>query len=96
MAHNFSKDDLDVVSRELRIGYSVANELLLLANGDVEKVVECGLKSSGLGECKARIVNQRFDELEKGSSNGQDSQEAQVQDGDRGTLDVPGQSAYTR
>lgn len=48
----------------LGIGMSVANELLILAGGDVDLAERCSRSSQGLDQCKARIIDARFRRLE--------------------------------
>ena len=54
--------------KELRnaigVGKGVAEELLVLAGGDVELATICSRESSGLDQCKAAIINARFEFLE--------------------------------
>jgi hypothetical protein len=53
------------VRAELGVGYTVADELLVLAGDDKEMTCECSLASPGLDQCKAAIINQRFSRIEK-------------------------------
>lgn len=52
------------VKDALGISASVANDLLILAGGDVDLVIESSEKSLGLGQAKAEIVNARFKRIE--------------------------------
>jgi hypothetical protein len=49
---------------KLNVSTSVAKELAMLAGGDTELAVKCSEQSIGLNECKARIINKRFLQLE--------------------------------
>lgn len=57
--------------KELRgiigVGQSVGKELLVLAGGDVDLAADCSLKSEGLDQCKAAIIDARFRRLENES-----------------------------
>ena len=53
------------VRRRIGVGNGVANELLVLAGGDVELVVSASKKSSGLDQCKAAIIDGRFRAIEE-------------------------------
>jgi len=54
--------------KELRnaigVGKGVAEELLVLAGGDTELAIDCSKASAGLDQCKAAIINARFQFLE--------------------------------
>jgi hypothetical protein len=50
--------------QRLNVSRSVAEELLTLAGGDVELAVQASSESSGLTQCKARIIDERFKKLE--------------------------------
>ena len=52
--------------RTLGISTSVARELLLLAGEDVDIVIQASEAASGLNECKARVIDLRFNKLEGG------------------------------
>lgn len=54
---------IEEIRKELEVSYSVALELCLLGGEDVDLIVECSDASRGLDECKARIVNERFNKL---------------------------------
>lgn len=56
------------VSSKLNISSQLAKELLILADGDIDLVVKSSETSVNVAECKATIINGRF---EKGESNGQ-------------------------
>ena len=47
------------------VGYSVANELLILSNDDVDMAEEASVRSEGLDQCKARIIDRRFKRIER-------------------------------
>lgn len=53
------------VRRRIGVGNGVANELLVLAGGDVELVVRSSKKSAGLDQCKAAIIDGRFRAIEE-------------------------------
>lgn len=59
------------IKEELGIGFSVANELCLLAGGDIDMVIEASDRSGSLSQCKAEIINKRFEKLE-GDNNGEE------------------------
>lgn len=46
-----------------KIGYGVIKELLTLAGGDCEMVINCSIKAEGLDQCRAKIINARFEQL---------------------------------
>lgn len=48
-----------------RIGETVANELLVLAGDDPELVIDCSINSSGLDQCRAKIIDARFQFVEE-------------------------------
>lgn len=48
------------VSDELGITYQLAKELLILAGGDEEIVINCSDDSECLSECKAKIIDARM------------------------------------
>ena len=52
------------LKKRLDISTSVAKELAMLAGGDVGLAIECSEQSTGLNECKARIINERFAAIE--------------------------------
>lgn len=52
------------VMAHIGCGGSVARELLVLAGWDDELVLRMSNSSSGLDQCKARIINERFNRLE--------------------------------
>lgn len=47
-----------------KIGTGVAKELLMLAGGNAEIVINASINSEGLDQCKASIINERFALLE--------------------------------
>lgn len=55
--------------KELReridVSKSVAEELLILAGGDIELAVQASVESRGLTQCKANIIDKRFNRLEQ-------------------------------
>lgn len=52
------------VSESLGITRQLAKELLKLAGGDEDLVVECSRSSNGLDHCKASIIDRRMARLE--------------------------------
>lgn len=48
------------VAFELDITFHLAKELLILAGGDEDMVIECSRKSHGLDHCKANILDARL------------------------------------
>lgn len=48
------------VAEELDITYQLAKELLILAGGDEDLVINTSLSSHGLSECRARIIDARL------------------------------------
>lgn len=58
------KQQIDEVKYRIGVGTTVAKELLVLSGGDVELVVDSSLKSPGLDQCKARIIDERFKRIE--------------------------------
>ena len=58
------KQAVQELKQRLNISESVASELLILAGDDVDLAEDCSRKSTGLNECKARIINERFRQLE--------------------------------
>ncbi len=54
----------DRIREELGISKSVAEELMKLAGDDEDLVIECSRSSRGLSECKARIIDARFNKIE--------------------------------
>ena len=54
------------VVKECGCGSRLAKELLTLAGGDVELVINASEVSDGLDQCKTYIINKRFEKLEKG------------------------------
>ena len=55
--------------KELRdrigVGAGVAEELLVLSGGDVDMAEDASKKSRGLDQCKASIINSRFENIER-------------------------------
>lgn len=49
---------------QIGVGTSVADELLILSGGDVEMAARASRESPGLDQCKARILDQRFRNIE--------------------------------
>lgn len=60
------------VSDELCISRGLADELLTLAGYDKEIVIKCSNQSSGLNECKAKILDSRFNKIESDSEGSND------------------------
>ena len=48
------------VANKLNIGLHLAKELLIMAGGDEDLVINSSLESDGLDQCKARIIDGRF------------------------------------
>lgn len=60
-------DKVNDLRARINVGSNVANELLVLAGGDVD-LAECASKASkGLDQCKAAIIDARFRRLENES-----------------------------
>lgn len=55
------------LARDLDVSKSVAHELALLAGYDRELVIKASRGSSGLNECKAKIIDARFEKGEQNS-----------------------------
>lgn len=60
-----SKAKIKQLRDAIGVGPCVAEELLVLAGWDVDLATECSRKSSGLDQCKAAIINERFNRLEE-------------------------------
>ena len=54
------------LARHLDVSNSVAEELALLSGYDAELAEQCSENSDGLRQCRYRIINERFNRLEKG------------------------------
>lgn len=52
--------------QRIGVGAGVAEELLVLAGGDIDLAETCSVESRGLDQCKAAIINERFEALEEG------------------------------
>lgn len=54
--------------KELRdkigVGNSVATELLILGDEDIDLIVEASVQSDGLDHCKARVIDERLRRIE--------------------------------
>lgn len=48
----------------INVGPSVAEELLVLAGGDIELAEQASRESRGLDQCKAAIIDKRFRRIE--------------------------------
>lgn len=57
------------VAKRLDISENLAKDLLIMAGGDEDLVIECSEMSSGINECKANIIDKRLTEKE-GKTNG--------------------------
>lgn len=58
-------DKAKYVSKVLGISYQLAADLLTLAGGDADMVISCSKATHGLDQCKAEIINRRFDRVER-------------------------------
>lgn len=58
------KDQVNRVSEELGITKHLAKELLILAGGNEQIVIQASRCSNGLDHCKARILNTRIGNIE--------------------------------
>lgn len=56
---------IKLVRDAIGVGQSVADELLILAGGDVDLVIEASRMSPGLDQCKAHIIDMRFAAIEE-------------------------------
>ena len=59
-----SESKVSDLCARLKVGRSVAQELLVLSGGDVAMAEEASRESIGLDQCKARIIDKRFAKLE--------------------------------
>ena len=60
-----SKAKIKKLRDAIGVGPGVAEELLVLAGWDVDMAIDCSRKSAGLDQCKASIINERFNRLEE-------------------------------
>lgn len=60
----FGKEEVKELQQRIGVGSSVANELLVLAGGDIDLAAKCSKESSGLDQCKAAIIDRRFKRIE--------------------------------
>lgn len=58
------KDKVKDLRQRIGVGQSVAEELLTLAGGDVNLAEYASKCSAGLDQCKALIINLRFQRIE--------------------------------
>lgn len=49
---------------KIGVGKGVAEELLVLSGGDVDLAAKCSKEAAGLDQCKALIINRRFQVIE--------------------------------
>ena len=56
---------VDELRERISVGPVVAHELLVLSGGDVDMATEASLESRGLDQCRARIIDKRFENIEK-------------------------------
>lgn len=54
----------DKIAAEIGCSAKLAEELLILAGGDVDRVIECSHQASGLDQCKILIINDRLSMIE--------------------------------
>ena len=48
----------------IKVGKGVAEELLVLSGGDVDLAAKCSREAAGLDQCKALIIDSRFQAIE--------------------------------
>lgn len=60
-----SKEKVKELRNRIGVGNCVANELLVLSGGDVDLAERASKASSGLDQCKAAIIDERFRRLEE-------------------------------
>lgn len=53
------------LQHRIKVGKSVAEELLVLSGGDVELAAIASKESQGLDQCKAHIIDRRFKAIEE-------------------------------
>ena len=58
-------DKVKKLRQEIGVGQSVASELLTLSGGDLQLAAQASKESTGLDQCKAAIINERFQRIEK-------------------------------
>lgn len=61
---SFRIEDVKDLRKRIGVGLSVAHELLVLSGGDVDLAERCSRHSDGLDQCKAEIIDARFEQLE--------------------------------
>jgi hypothetical protein len=54
------------------IGPNMLRELVILAGGDDSLVLRCAMASKGVNECKARIIDGRFQTVERTNHGSED------------------------
>lgn len=59
------KEKVNELMERLGVGWSVANELLILTGGDIDMAEEASRKSFGLDQAKANAIDARFRKLEQ-------------------------------
>ena len=64
-----SNRKVKMLKDRIGVSESVADELLILSNDDVDMAERASRASKGLNQCKARIINERLSILE-GRNNG--------------------------
>ena len=62
---------VDQVRRVCACGDGVARELLTLSGGDLEMAIDASLESESILEAKAKVLNKRFEKLERMESHGE-------------------------
>jgi hypothetical protein len=68
---NIAISDIEYVMHKIKklsgrsIGHNVLKELLVLAGGDTELVIDASINTPGLDQCKACIIDRRFGKLEQ-------------------------------
>ena len=57
--------DIKKLRDRIGVSHSVATELLTLSGGDLDLAEECSRNSTGLTQCKAAIIDRRFNKIEQ-------------------------------
>lgn len=65
MIYEDDEKKIQQLSNLIDVSHSVAAELLTLAGGDVSLAWSCSFNTCGLNQCKAAIINSRFNSIER-------------------------------